>query len=335
MNRLVLLALVGFVAVSALAQQPGSESTDAGRTSAPRVTPPVTNSLPATKPSLVAAPEGATAPTNVGNQAPQPATEIIPEGKDLPSADPVLERKELPKSKMSLIGGRVTKVDRIRDRVNIQPFGGGKKLDVRFDERSHIYRNGRETTMMGINKGDRIYADTMLVEGHIFAKNLRVVTKSRPAESRGQLTSYNAETGRVGMRDTLTGQEVVFFVSKQTAMNKRGAPASLEDLKPGALLEAMIVPGAHGGAAKQVTILAVPGEHFIFAGQVTNLDLSRGVLNVNNDNDQKNYEVHFSPAGLEDRDALRVGKEIEARVMFDGQTYRAKQVTVIKTNAEQ
>jgi hypothetical protein len=339
MKRLLLLTLVSVVTVAAVAQQPGPEGTNNTRNSpmvnAPAAAP-ATNTVPSTKPNPATAPGGASvpAPANTASEPKQPTTEMIPEGKDLPSADPVLERKELPRESMSLIGGRVVKVDRIRNRVDIQPFGGGKKFDVRFDGRSHIYRDGRETTMMAINKGDRIYADTMLVSGHVFARNLRVETKSGPAESRGQVTSYNAGSGRVEMRDTLTGQTVAFFVTQQTAMNKRGDPTSPSDLKPGTLLDVMFAPGVHGGMANQVSIMAVPGEAFVFSGRVTNLDLSRGILNVNNENDRKEYEVHFNPAALDDRDALRVGREIEARAKFDGETYRANQVTVIKTNAE-
>lgn len=261
---------------------------------------------------------------------------MIPQGTALPSADPVLEPKELPKKDLSLIGGTALKVDKIRNRVEVQPFGGGKRWNLRFDDRSHIYRDGRETTVLGINKGDRIYADTMLVDGHVFARNLRVVTTSAPAESRGQVTAYDAKTGRVNLQDSLTGQTVTFFVTNQTAMNKRGnSPASPQDLRPGALLDVMFAPGRHGGSADQISILAAPGEDFIFSGKVTNLDLSRGVLNLDNESDDKNYEVHFNPANLDDRDALRVGTDVTARAQFDGRQYHANQVTVMKTHSAQ
>lgn len=354
MNRLVLLTLGGLVSIATMAQQPAPEGANNNRNS------PVVNS-PATSPSATAPnasttpgstpspkPSGATNPS-VANQGPtsanppgatgqpsQPTTEMLPEGANLPSADPVLEPKELPRKDMSLVGGTAVKVDKIRNRVEIQPFGGGRKWNVRFDDRSHIYRDGRETTVMTINKGDRIYADTMLVDGHVFARNLRVVSKSGPAESRGQVTSFDSKTGRVILRDSLTGQAVTFFVSQQTAMNKRGGPASTADLRPGALLEVMFAPEKHGGTADQVSVLASPGEDFIFSGKVTNLDLSRGVLSVDNESDGKNYEVHFNPENLDDRNALRIGKDITARAQFDGRSYRANQVTVMRsTSAEQ
>lgn len=356
MNRLLLLTLGGLVSVASVAQQPAPEGTNNNRNSpivnspptSPSTTAPGVNTpgsapsaMPngATNPGAVS-PGGSAAPapanpTGAAEQPSQPTTEMVPQGTDLPSADPVLEPKELPKKDMSLLGGTAVKVDKIRNRVEIQPFGGGKKWNVRFDDRSHIYRDGRETTVTAINKGDRIYADTMLVDGHVFARNLRVVSKSGPAESRGQVTSFDARSGRVNMRDTLTGQPVTFFVNAQTAMNKRGGPASPSDLKPGALLDVMFAPERHGGTADQISVLASPGEDFIFSGRVTNLDLSRGILNVDNESDGKNYEVHFNPANLDDRNALRVGRDITARAQFDGQTYHANQVTVMKENSAQ
>ena len=34
-----------------------------------------------------------------------------------------------------------------------------------YDKRTHVYRDGVETTQLGIRKGDRAYVDTML-DGH-------------------------------------------------------------------------------------------------------------------------------------------------------------------------
>ena len=345
MNRLLIFAISCLATVSAFGQQPGPEGKNTNRDTpainAPATTPstpksgsPVPSSATSATPATNAAPAGAGTATPA-DKATQPTTEMIPQGTTLPSADPVLETKELPKTDMSLIGGTALKVDRIRNRVELQPFGGGKKIGIRFDERSHIYRDGRETTVMGINKGDRVYADTMLVQGKVFARNLRVVTKSGPAESRGQVTAFNPRNGRVELRDGLTGQMINFDVTKQTAMQRRGSPASPSDLKPGTLLDVMFAPGRHGGTADQISILAVPGENFVFSGHVTNLDLSRGVLALDNESDDKNYEINFNPANLEDRQALRVGSEVTARATFDGRTYHANQVMVTGTASAQ
>ena len=89
-----------------------------------------------------------------------------------------MEPPPIPKGKATLIGGLATAVDHVRNRVTLQPFGGGPKVKLFVDERSHIYRNGVETTILGVHKGDRVYVDTLLDQNNnkIFAKNLRVIT---------------------------------------------------------------------------------------------------------------------------------------------------------------
>ena len=228
---------------------------------------------------------------------------------------------------MSLIGGIATKVDPIRNRVELQPFGGGKKVPVRFDERSHVYRDGRETTVMGIHKGDRVYVDTMLLDGQIFAKNLRVATKSEAAESRGQVTLVLDD--QITMLDNLTGQTVRFQVTPRTAIQRRGENVDGTDLKPGTLLDVMFAPGQKGGIAQQVSVLAVPGESFIFAGRVTHLDFSQGNVAIDNESDEKNYTVYFDPASVEDREHLTLGSQVTARATFDGRNYHAQQLTLM------
>src|SRR5271165_1120133 len=109
--------------------------------------------------------------------------------------DPLLEPPPLPKGKPTLIGGMATSVDHVRNHLTVQPFGKGAKVKVFVDERSHIYRNGVETTVLGIHKGDRVYVDTMLDRDKVFAKNVRVITETGLAEVRGQVIGSNPENG--------------------------------------------------------------------------------------------------------------------------------------------
>ncbi len=69
-----------------------------------------------------------------------------------------------------------------------------------MDERSHIFRDGTETTVLAIHKGDRVYADTMLDGSKVFAKNVRVVTEPGIAEVRGQVVATDRERERFGCR---------------------------------------------------------------------------------------------------------------------------------------
>lgn len=345
MKRFLLLPIL-LLTCGALAQTPAPESTNNNSNqpamSAPKTSPtPPQRQTPPGNPSATpnSNPSGAVSAgdsTDLTPQPAQPTTEILPQGNSPGSADPLLEPKELPRKDMSLIGGVATKVDPIRNRVVVKPFGGGKKLDVRFDDRSHIYRDGRETTVMGIHQGDRIYLDTMLLDGQVFAKNVRVATTTEAAEARGQLTVAYPQRNEYTMIDSLTGQSVRFQVTPRTALQDRGQPATAASLKPGSLVDVMFLPGQKGGTARQVLVLAVPGQTFIFSGKVTNLDISTGTVSVDNQTDNKNYTLHFNPSTVEDRDHLTVGADITASATFDGQSYHATTVTVMpRSSAEQ
>jgi hypothetical protein len=245
------------------------------------------------------------------------------------SADPLLQPAPMPPNKSTLVGGLATKVDRIKNRVVVAPFGSSKKMTVQFDERSHIFRDGRETTILGIHKGDRVYVDTQLVGPTLFARNLRVVTITGPAEAAGQVVAYDARTQTVRVVDKLTNQPVIFRITKDTNLRSKSGQPSLDDIRPGSLISVVFEPGKKGGDAKEVSVLATPGSNYIFAGRVTNLDMHNGVLNVENQSDGKNYELHFNPSSMENRLALRVGSQIAANAAFDGRTYSAKDVTLM------
>ena len=341
MKRFLVLPILLFTC-AALAQTPGPESpnnnTNQPAIHAPKATPSAAQTQPAPgNPSATQSTNSSGAEASgLTPQTAQPTTEILPQGTSPGSADPLLEPKELPKNDMSLVGGIATKVDPIRNRVVVKPFGDGKNLDVRFDDRSHIYRDGRETTVMGIHPGDRIYLDTMSLDGHVFAKNIRVATTTEAAEARGQLTGAYPQRNLYTMIDSLTGQSVRFEVTPRTALQDRGQPATVASLKPGSLVDVMFLPGQKSGTARQVLVLAVPGQSFIFSGKVTHLDLSSGTLSLDNQTDDKNYTIQFDLSRVSDRDHLTVGAEVTANTTFDGQNYRATTLTVMpRSSAEQ
>lgn len=245
-------------------------------------------------------------------------------GSGSASADPLLEPPPLPPAKPTLIGGVARKVDRIRNRLVLEPFGAKNSMRVFFDERSHIYRDGRETTVMGIHPGDRVYVDTMLVGPRVFAKNVRVQTTSKPAEAMGQIVGYDERQNQLKIIDRLTGQSVSFSIGRATQLSSKTGQARLADLVPGTLVDVTFAPAAKGGDAKQVVILAVPGQRFMFAGRVTYVDLRNGIVAIENQSDGKNYEVSFDPQRIENREQLIVGSEVTTDSTFDGRRYSTR-----------
>ncbi len=238
--------------------------------------------------------------------------------------DPLFGVPPLPKGNTSLLGGTVQKIDRIRNHVTVKPFGDSGKVSVFFDERTHIYRDGVEVTERGIQRGDRVYVDTMQDDSRLFARNIRVVTHLAPADARGQLMSYDAQDGMMTVRAELSSQAVSFRVTQDTAVKGAGGT---RDLVPGSLVAVRFSPDQRDlGVAREVSVLAVPGSSFTFAGKVRHLDLRTGTLVVENQADNKTYELQFEPGVVGDN--VMVGSDVSVSALFNGNGYQAKSVTV-------
>jgi len=246
--------------------------------------------------------------------------------EDMDPTDPLFGVPPLPKGQVSLIGGTVQKIDRLRNRVAVRTFGGGKKMTVAFDERSHIYRDGVETTERGIRQGDRVYVDTMLDNGKLFARNIRVVTNLKPTDARGQITSYDPRSGEMTVRDELTTATVNFRVGHDTVVKGGGGQGAME-LVPGSLVNVRFSPDPRSRAtAREIEILAVPGNTFTFAGKVRYLDMSRRTIAIENITDNKTYELQFDPGVVTNN--ITVGSDVNVAAVFNGAGYKAKTVAV-------
>jgi hypothetical protein len=280
----------------------------------------------AAKNSSDAAKTPGSAPTESNGNSTAPAADVL--NRESNPGDPLLDVPPLPKGKVTLVGGRVGKIDPIADRIVVEPFGGGA-IKVFFDERTHIYRDGTETTQANIHKGDRVYVDTMLDGPHVFARNIRVVTRLLPADASGQVLSYDRRSGAITVNDMVSAQPVSFSVGPQTIVRKQDNTAgSADDLREGTLVAVRFSPGTgHRGAAQQVSILAVPGTTFTFAGKVTHLDMRAGLIAVDNQSDHKTYDIAFDPAKNKFNDDITVGSQVQIVATFTGKGYQAEQIS--------
>jgi hypothetical protein len=241
--------------------------------------------------------------------------------------DPLFGVPPLPKGSVSLVGGTVQKVDRLRNRVSLKTFGDhGKKMTFAFDERTHIFRDSVETTERGIRQGDRVYVDTMLDGARLFARNIRVVTNLKPTDAQGQIVAYDPGSGRMTVRDDLSSTTVNFHVSKDTVV-KGGSGQGAIELVPGSLVTVRFSPDKRrGDVAREVEVMAAPGTRVTFAGKVRFLDMSRGTIAVENLSDNKTYELQFQP-GVVQRD-VTIGSDVTVAAVFTGKGYRAQTVAV-------
>ena len=285
---------------------------------------------PAQSPDKTPPGPAATSPSSTGSTSNSAAAEDNP-------YDPYLEPPPLPKGKATLIGGIATTVDHVRNHITVEPFGGGKKVKVFVDERSHIYRNGVETTVLGVHKGDRVYIDTMLdpANNKIFAKNLRVITDTGLAEVRGQVVATNPGKGTVTVRDQLSAKPVTFSLSSGTSYNSTKGQANASDVQPGSLIDVQFSPRrGDRDMARVITVVAKPGDNYVFAGVVSHLDLRTDSMFIDNKSDDQSYELHFTPAAVADMEQLKVGSQVTARAIFDGKQYQANNITIDNSPAE-
>lgn len=280
-------------------------------------------------PPPAAKPQSDALPTTVIFDKSAPATRST----TTDGSDPLFEPPPLPKGDVSLIGGVVRSIDRVRNRISVKPFDG-KPMTVRFDDRTHIYRDGVETTQLGIRKGDRVYIDTMLDHSFVLARNVRVITELQPADARGQLLGFDSRHEVLTVQDDLSRQPVRFRVDATTQIKKAGGAGSLYDLAPGALIAVRFAPDrGNRDIAREVTIYASPGATYTFAGEITHLNLATGTLAIHNLSDGRAYEIEFDPT-LSTRD-LQLGAEATIQARFTGRNYKAAQIQVTHAAAKE
>ncbi len=246
--------------------------------------------------------------------------------------DPILDPAPVPRTTTTLVGGIITGVDRLRNRLTLHVFGGNR-WTVNFDERTHIFHNGAETTQLALKKGERVYVDTQLDNNKhdIFARNIRVGVAELPADADGQIIAIDAKHNELTLRDTLNSVPVRFAVDPETRISNGQTPAAFKDVKPGTLVHVRFAASSpNRGLAREVSIIAVPGSTFTFAGKVTFLDLHRGLIAVQNNTDDRNYEIHFAPSAVANRDQLGVGRDVLVRATFEGARYMAQSVNLTK-----
>ncbi|HEY6968242.1 MAG TPA: DUF5666 domain-containing protein [Candidatus Angelobacter sp.] len=324
----------------------GGISAPTGKPAAPAsptsVTTPVpTSEAPPSNAPESAAPESGLEPlveAPVEPEPDRPKTEIFDSsatsgGLVTDGHDPILDPPPLPEGKATLVGGIVSGVDQIHNKMTVRVFGGGH-WKIAFDERTHIFRNGAEVTQLAIRKGERIYVDTMLdKEKHeVFARNIRVGAPAPAADADGQITEVDADHGTVTLRDVINSSPIHFSVDRNTRIAYGTSPTALSALKPGSLVHVRFSPErVNRGLAREISIIAAPGSAFTYVGKITFLDVHRGLLALENVLDQRNYEIHFNPARTDARDNLSIGTEVRIVAIFEGTRYTAQSITVTRS----
>jgi hypothetical protein len=234
----------------------------------------------------------------------------------------------LPPTKASLIGGTIQRVDRVRDQLTVQVFGGGK-MKIFFDTRTHIYEGSVLGSTPDLRIGDRVYLDTMLDGSSVFARNIRLAAANAiSGRSQGVVKSYRADKGELVLRDMLSPDPVKLRLTSRTQIVQDGHAAYASQLVPGTLVDVNFASQKDGRDAQQVSILAVPGTDFTFGGVVTSLDLHIGLLVLTASTDHKTYEIYLDPSVITVDDRLKLGADVTTVANFNGTRYVARTLTI-------
>lgn len=268
----------------------------------------------------------------------QPKTEILDSSATSGALatdghDPILDPAPVPRTTTTLVGGTITGVDRMRNKLKVHVFSGNT-WTVNFDERTHIFHNGAEATQLALKKGERVYIDTQLDNNRhdIFARNIRVGVAPLPADADGQIIDIDPKHAELTLRDTINSVPVRFAIDQDTRISSGQTPAVFKDIKPGTLVHVRFAAERpNRGLAREINILAAPGAAFTFAGKITYLDLHRGLLALQNSGDDKNYEIRFSPSRTAEARRLGVGTQVHIVATFEGSHYTAQSINITKS----
>jgi hypothetical protein len=239
----------------------------------------------------------------------------------LPDLPPV------PRAKATLIGGTVERLDRVRDRVTVRVFGGSR-VNILFDPRTRVYRGGAEASIADLREGERVYLDTILDGDAVFARSIRLKSSQAVGESQGVVLKYTAERGEMSVRDAISPMPVRVRVASSTQFLQGGQKVPASTLSEGCLVAVKFDTEGNGHeVAREISILALPGTRYTFAGQVVHVDLRTGLLVINSSTDRKTYEVYLDPS-ITPNENLHAGAVVTVVTNFEGSRYLARSVTI-------
>lgn len=257
----------------------------------------------------------------------EPSITEVDNGISVDPASLLPDLPPLPRKDATLVGGTLEKLDRVRDRLTVRVFGGGRTTAL-IDPRTKVFRGTKEVTIADLREGQRVYLDTILDGSSIFAKNIRLDAVAALGQSRGVIVKLSDDRGELSIRDSIAPYPVKVRLSSSTqfVQGDRNVPAST--LVPGTLVDVTFTPEGNGhDTAQKISILALPGTRYVFSGQVVHLDLRTGLVVLNSSTDHKTYEIYLDPSFRPD-DSLQPGSIVTAVTSFRDTRYVARDLTV-------
>jgi hypothetical protein len=239
-----------------------------------------------------------------------------------------------PTGKSTIFGGAITKVDPVRDQFSLQLYGQ-RSIKILFDERTQVYRDGVRIPLRTLRSEGHASVQTILDGTSVFALSIHILSQSPKGDCQGRVLRYSPQTGELVVRSAQPTEEVKLIILARTPIARAGGTAftsgsaGLSDLVPGALVSISFVPEQNGrDVASSITVLAVPGTSFTFAGSISYLDVHEGLLELVNPRDGKSYEIHLDSVRTPETESIHLGDNVTIRASYDGSQYEADEITV-------
>lgn len=245
--------------------------------------------------------------------------------------DPLLDLPSLPNGESTLIGGTVSKIDPITDRLELRYFGGGK-INISFDPRTKILSNGSPGAAKDIHPGNRVYVETMLKGSQVFARSIRVQTARPEGDARGQVVALDPGRGILWLREEVSPQIFRFRLTPQTRVTIAARIAKPSDVLPGALVSIKFAGGGPDTSADEIRVLANPGESFTFVGEITYLDVHLRRMAIANRSDNQNYDITLDKIDEGRLRVMKIGSHAVLTAIFNGKNYEAQTVDVVASH---
>ncbi|MGA8728459.1 MAG: hypothetical protein WB608_06890 [Terracidiphilus sp.] len=240
----------------------------------------------------------------------------------------------VPGGESTVLGGEIRRVDPVQDQFQLQVFGE-RPMRILFDERTQVYRDGKRISLRELGPEEHASVQTVLDGASVFAISIHILSRSPEGETEGRVLTYNPATGELTIRSMLSPTAIKFLVTKSTSVARKGQPSFVSagsgqsDLEPGSLISIKFEAGNGGrSVADQIAVLAVPGYAFVFAGNISSLDLGSGYLVIVDAQDNQSYEIHFDPPVIAASRNLHPGERISVTAGFDGTQYVANRITL-------
>jgi hypothetical protein len=235
-----------------------------------------------------------------------------------------------PRGKSTVMGGTISAVDPIADRLTLK-VAGGRAIKILYDERTEVYRDGVKGNLRDLRANDHASVETMLDGTSVFARSIHMLSQSPEGEARGQVLSYDG--GTLTLNESLSREALKLQVPASATIVRQGQAASAPgvagaaDLVKGTLVEAKFKSSNTGaGIVSEIAILAVPGSRLSFTGTISHLDLHARQLVVTDAQDDQSYKIAFEPAGFPVSHDLHEGARVRVIAEYNGSGYVAREI---------